>query len=65
MWALVVVVVLGSPSNIDANAKYYSSYSSFAKCAMAREQVLIDLGKLDGYPPANHQVVCIRTTLKK
>jgi hypothetical protein len=61
MWALVVIKLL-SPleSSHSVDAKLYDTYYSFDKCAMAREELILDTGKLDGFPKPNMQFVCVR-----
>lgn len=59
MWVLVLISVL--PYKISAYEK--ASFNSMEKCFMAREVALADMGSIDGYPPINQNLICIKSNV--
>jgi hypothetical protein len=65
MWVLVFVKLLfPEPGFYDVDAQLYGQYEQIDDCFKARELLIIDMGSVDGYPPVDTQVVCIRTNEK-
>lgn len=64
LWVLVLTVVTMIPSEwepIGVNSKIIDVYQDFNQCAADREQIIYEtLGSVNGFPPPNTQLVCIR-----
>jgi hypothetical protein len=65
MWILVVVqLVWGSSSTPMVNSEVYGKYYSMEQCLQKREFVVGKIGRVNGFPKPNNQVVCIRAQRK-
>lgn len=61
MWALIYIqLVFPTPGTFDVDAQMYSTYKTVNRCFEAREELLLEKGRVDGYPKVNTQVVCVR-----
>lgn len=56
-WVLILITIL--PYKISVYEK--GTYSNMERCFMAREANLMDMGQIDGYPPMNQQLVCVKS----
>lgn len=64
LWVLVLTVVTMVPSErepVGVNSKIIDVYQDFNQCAADREQIIYEvLRGVNGFPPPNTQMVCIR-----
>ena len=64
MWVLVVIQLVWGSSNPTVNAEVYGKYHSMNECMMKRERLLVNMGRVDGFPKPNNQIVCIKAQRK-
>lgn len=65
MWILVVVQLVWSSSSTPmVNSEVYGKYYSMEQCLQKRELVVGKIGRVNGFPKPNNQVVCIRAQRK-
>jgi hypothetical protein len=60
-WTLVLVNLIFVSGFSIADAELIREYDTFQECFAAREELILDMGSLNGYPLENTQVVCIKT----
>jgi hypothetical protein len=60
-WILILITILPFKTTVHDRG----NYSSMERCFMARETTLVDMGQLDGYPPINQNLICIRTDQRR
>jgi len=66
MWFLVAVHVMFTvPSSLnEPYVKDWWAFKSMDECFSARDQVLVDIGAVDGMPPKGLQLVCINNSVE-
>ena len=65
MWVLVVVqLVWGSGSTPMVESEVYGKYYSINECMQKRERVVRNIGRINGFPKPNNQVICIKAQRK-
>jgi len=60
-WFLVYIVVSSQGNSLSIDI---GSYDNMIDCFFAREQLTLDLGRVDGHFPHGSQAVCIPTDIK-
>lgn len=60
MFALIIILLTGSPSEMTIRASNLGFFESFSECFTARESFTATVfGMPEGYFPPNTQAVCI------
>lgn len=65
MWVLVAVQLVWGSSNPTVDTEVYGKYYSMNECMLKRERVIRNMGRTNGFPPPNNQLVCIKAQRKK
>ena len=61
MFALIIILLAGSPEEIEIKASHLGTFDTFAECFAARESFTSAVfGMREGWYPPNSQGVCIR-----
>lgn len=60
MWALIVIQLVVLQNEVDVKANYVSEFKTVEECFQMRDKIILKWGRYDGYPPPNHQAVCVR-----
>ena len=62
MWVLIYIKLLfPMDGTYEVDTQIFGQYVNFSKCFQAREELILEMGQLNGFPKPNTQVVCIRT----